>query len=73
MTSTQKTLQDITDLTLKIETDYPELYAYLEEIPMTIPNEEHPKMDHKALCDYLETLRNMLSKYIEEQQIKNPQ
>lgn len=73
MTSTQKTLQDITDLTLKIETDYPELYEYLDEIPMTIPNVEHPKMDHKALCDYLVALKNMLSKYIEEQNIKNPQ
>ena len=73
MTSTQKTLQDITDLTLKIETEYPELYTYLDEIPITIPNEEHPKMDHKALCDYLVTLRNILSRYINKQQLKNPQ
>ena len=33
----QKLIKEINDITLKIEQEYPELYQYLDETPLTIP------------------------------------
>lgn len=52
--------EEITRLTGLIETDYPELYRFLEENPMTIPAEKHPEVDEAALVGYLESLRELL-------------
>lgn len=48
-------LTRITELTSKIETDYPELYRFLEENPITLPVEAHPEVHKKELQDYLES------------------
>lgn len=56
---------EITQLTLKMETDYPELYKFLDENPMTIPSEKHPAIDKEALVSYLETLRQLLKNHIQ--------
>ena len=37
MRNLQKVLNEITDLTLEIENNYPELYQFLEENPIAIP------------------------------------
>jgi len=62
-----KTLQDIENqiirLTLSIEVNYPELYATLNENPITIPTKEHPKMSIKIMEDYLESLKQILKQY----------
>jgi hypothetical protein len=39
----------ILQLTLDIETNYPELYRFLDENPITIPSEVHPNIDKKSI------------------------
>jgi hypothetical protein len=63
MSNLQNILTEITNLTYKIETEYPELYKYLEEDPLTIPNMAHPDTDKKAMQAYLDDLKQMLKQY----------
>ena len=62
-----KTLQDIEDqivrLTVSIEVNYPELYATLDENPLTLPTDIRPDMDIKIMEDYLESLKQILKQY----------
>ena len=64
-----KTVKDIEDaivkLTDKIEKDYPELYAYLDENPITMPSADHPDMNTSVMEDYLESLKQLLKHHIE--------
>ncbi|WP_308992863.1 hypothetical protein QLS71_015620 [Mariniflexile litorale] len=63
-----KTLQDIENqiitLTTSIEVNYPELYATLDENPMTIPTEIHPDMTISVMEEYLGSLKQILKQYI---------
>ncbi|MEZ2414818.1 hypothetical protein ACA086_07620 [Muriicola sp. E247] len=65
MKSLQKILTEITQLTANIETNYPELYDYLEENPMTLPVKEEPHMEKKVMEDYLESLKLLLKHHLE--------
>ena len=65
MKSLQKILTEITQLTANIETNYPELYSYLEENPMTLPVKEEPLMEKKVMEDYLESLKLLLKHHLE--------
>ena len=65
MDSLQNVLSEISQLTKTIESNYPELYKFLEENPMTIPSEDHPEIDKKILKDYLESLRQLLKHHLE--------
>lgn len=60
-----KLIKEINELTLKIEQEYPELYQYLDENPMTIPCCEHPKLDTENFSDYLDSLKQLLKHHIE--------
>lgn len=63
-----KTLHDIETqiirLTTSIAEDYPELYATLDENPITIPSKIHPNMNISIMEDYLEGLKQILKQYI---------
>ena len=63
-----KTLQSIENqiitLTTSIEVNYPELYARLDENPITIPSKTHPDMNVSIMVDYLESLKQILKQYI---------
>ena len=50
-----------------IEQDHPELYQYLDENPVTIPNIEHPNIDTRTMSDWLESLKELWKKNIENQ------
>jgi hypothetical protein len=63
MKTVKKLLTEISDLIVEIETYYPDLYQYLDENPITIPNMEHPKIGAQELNDYLESLRDLLEKH----------
>ena len=69
-----KSLQDIENqiitLTTSIEVNYPELYAMLDENPMTIPTEIHPDMNVSIMEEYLESLKEILKQYIKTHKIK---
>ena len=56
-------LTKISELTRDIETNYPELYQYLDENPITIPNESNPKIDSQELQNYYNSLKDLLEKH----------
>lgn len=61
----QALLAEISKLTKTIETNYPELYQFLDENPMTIPSEKNPSIDKKILLEYLESLKQLLKHHLE--------
>ncbi|OGS69751.1 MAG: hypothetical protein A3F91_08445 [Flavobacteria bacterium RIFCSPLOWO2_12_FULL_35_11] len=74
MNNLQNTLTEISQLTKTIETNYPELYQFLDENPITIPSESHPSIDKKILQDYLDSLKQLLKHHMEtHQKIEKPQ
>jgi flagellar biosynthesis chaperone FliJ len=64
MKALQKLMQEVLKLTTKIETEYPELYKYLDETPMNVG--KHPEKDVTIadLKNYLQTLREQLEEHI---------
>lgn len=54
----------ILKITMTIKEDFPELSKYLEEMPVTIPGEEHPAVTVKNLSAYYDSLMAMLGKYL---------
>jgi len=65
MNTLQTLLAEISELTKNIETNYPELYQFLDDSPMSIPNESHPTIDKKILKEYLESLKQLLKHHLE--------
>jgi hypothetical protein len=49
-------------LTMQIQEKHPELSKFLEEMPVTIPDESDPEINIKILKDYYESLNNLLKK-----------
>ncbi|MBU2939775.1 hypothetical protein KO494_09515 [Lacinutrix sp. C3R15] len=70
MKTTQELLTQITQLTSNIETNYPELYTFLQEEPITIPSKKHPEINLAVLQDYLETLKQELQHHIKTHKSK---
>ena len=68
MNRLQELTKDINDLTLKIEQEYPELYKYLDENPITIPCCDYRTVDTTNFSDYLDSLRQLLKHHIENHQ-----
>lgn len=65
MKEERQILSEITTLINKIETEYPELYRFLDENPITIPSSEHPDLNKKTLEGYLEDLKNLLKHHMQ--------
>ena len=62
---TEKELNEaILKITMAITNDYPELSKYLAEMSITIPTISTPEINIKILTDYLESLKNLVQKYI---------
>ncbi|GGD80265.1 hypothetical protein GCM10011514_50380 [Emticicia aquatilis] len=53
----------ILEITMKIQSDFPELSKYISEIPITIPNEATPEISLKVLTDYYDTLQILMKDY----------
>ena len=68
MKLSQSILAEITQVIRDIKDNYPELQKYLDERPMTLPDENDPnaKVDNKVLEEYLSSLKNLVSKYKKE-------
>ena len=56
--------------TQEIKDHYPELIKFLDEIPVTIPDEKNMEITLKNLKSYYDSLSSMLNKYILEQSEK---
>ena len=65
MKKIQKLTQEINELTVRIEQEYPELYRYLDENPITISVDDEAKPTYNSFVDYLESLKSILEKYME--------
>jgi len=50
------------DITLKIQETHPELSNFLNEMPVTIPDEKKPHITISILKDYYDSLCNLLKK-----------
>ena len=71
MKKLEQLLLDITRLTYQIETIYPELYAFLNEDPITLPALNHPHIDINTMAEYLESLKSILKHYLETHKTNN--
>ncbi len=70
MKTLHQLMVEITQLTSNMETNYPELYKFLDENPITIPSGKHPTIDKEALMNYLETLKQLLKNHLESHKRK---
>ena len=55
--------KNILKITMTIRNEFPELIKYLNEMPVTIPSDESPEINKKALQDYYDSLLDLLRKY----------
>jgi len=66
---TEKDLNSkILKLTSKINEQHPELISYLNEMPVTIPDEKRPEITVKNLQGYYDSLNSILTNY----ELKHP-
>lgn len=65
MKTLNQLMQDIIQLTTEIETNYPELYKYLNETPLSLSDTVSKKVQTTELKQYLETLKSQLLHHIE--------
>ena len=70
MANLKNILTEITQLTNNIETNYPELYRFIDENPMTIPSSNHPQITKEIMEDYLGSLKQILKKHLETHKSK---
>ncbi|MFN3754886.1 hypothetical protein [Flavobacterium sp.] len=65
MKTLNQLMQDIIQLTTEIETQYPELYKYLSETPLSLCETSSERVHTTELVQYLETLKSQLQHHIE--------
>ncbi len=65
MKTLNQLMQDIIQLTTEIETNYPELYKYLSETPLSLSETASKTVHTTELKLYLETLKSQLQHHIE--------
>ena len=62
METEKELVNKIMMMTTQIQESHPELSKYIDEMPVTIPNESSPEINMKILREYLESLETMLKK-----------
>lgn len=65
MKSIQQLMHDIIQLTTEMETNFPELYNYLDETPIPLGETIEKEISTQDLTQYLETLKTQLSHHIQ--------
>lgn len=50
----------------QIQEEYPHLAVLIDEMPITIPNENHPDVNVKILKDYYDSLQIILNKFTQK-------
>lgn len=61
----------IIKITMVIQENYPELSKYLNEMPVTIPVDNHPEVNIKNLQKYYDSLITWFRNYVAEHQLIN--
>ena len=59
----------IMEITDQIRENHPELLKYLNEMPVTIPDEKNPKITLQSLQDYYQSLLVLLRNYLKDHPI----
>ena len=62
MTTEKELNEAILKITLTIQSEFPELSKYIEEMPVTIPT-ANPDINVKKLKNYYNSLNNLMKKY----------
>lgn len=57
-------LKEVNELTLEIESRYPELYRHLDETPLFFAEGKEGKVGKEELKSYLDTLKQELAMHI---------
>lgn len=65
MISERELNAEILRVTLMIQSEYPELSKFIEEMPITIPNVDQPEINISILSDYLDSLNSLIFHYNE--------
>lgn len=63
--------KEILQITLTINEKYPELSKYLDEMPVTIPDESSPDINVQQLQSYYHSLSALLKKYQDEHPVSS--
>lgn len=56
-------IEKIMSITSLIKEKHPELMQFIDEMPVTIPDENNPQLNLKALMEYYNSLTDLLKKY----------
>lgn len=67
MVTEKKINELIINITNCIHKNYPELVEYLDEMPITLPDQKHPELNVKSLTSYYNSLVNVVAEYEENQ------
>jgi hypothetical protein len=70
MKTLSKLLQELSDLTVEIETHYPELYRHLDETPLFFTESSGGKIGKEELKSYLDTLKQELITFMKTHKSK---
>ena len=65
MKSQKPIVSQIVQLIGVLEAEYPEIYGFLNENPMTIPSKAHPDIDRNTFVTYLDDLRQLLNHHLQ--------
>jgi hypothetical protein len=56
-------IEKIISITAMIKEKHPELMRFIDEMPITIPDENNPQLNTTALIEYYNSLNDLLKKY----------
>ena len=56
-------IEKIMSITSLIKEKHPELMKFIDEMPVTIPDENNPQLNLKALMEYYNSFTDLLKKY----------
>ena len=65
MVTEKKINELIINITNCIHKNYPELVEFIDEMPITLPNQKHPELNVKSLTSYYNSLVNVVEEYEE--------
>jgi hypothetical protein len=58
--------QDIIEITMKINSEFPELSKYISEMPLEVPDKNNMEISLKSFHDYYDSLEQLLKNYRDE-------
>lgn len=70
MKTKEQIMQEIIDIRVNIQSNYPELYRYLNETPLRFNRSDEALFNVSDLLRYLETLKSQLKHHIESESKK---